>query len=609
LATGHGPRVRAGHFSCLPRDTTSVTSHVTGNRLATGVGLATAALAGLLVGCNGQISMPGMTPGQSPGSGGAATGASGGSVTGTGASGAVVPLGVEVPSPRMLRQLNLAEYGRTVSDLLHLTNVDTSAIPPDVSVDGFTTNVTGIFVSDTAMGAYYSTADALGDRAVNESFTTLVPCQTQDTTCAGTFIDQFGLKAFRRPVTADERTRYLALFDPSLTGGDFKAGIGIAIKAMLVSPNFLFRSELGADMGNGTFKLTPYEVATALSYAYWGTMPDDALFASAKSGALAGKTELEAQARRLLADPKGRTRVASFFYEWMESARAYVATKDSGKYPAFVKVQGTNNVLVSAMRDEEDAFISNVVFDSTKKWSELFSANYTFANDTLAGYYGLPAPGSATTPKKVMISGSDQRGGLLTLGMFLAGHGRTDQSSPTQRGHMIRASMLCSDVPPPPPDVNTAVATAPAGQTGRDQIQALTGQGVCNGCHSLMNPIGFGLEGFDSTGAERTLDNGSPVDATGIINGFKSSTGGDLTFNGARELSNILASSDDARKCFAGNYHRYTRGFAAKDVDTAAVVKLSQMFVTKDLDLPELFVQVALQDSFVLRRSAEVIAR
>ncbi|HEV3032579.1 MAG TPA: DUF1587 domain-containing protein, partial [Polyangia bacterium] len=85
-----------------------------------------------------------------------------------------------MPSPRMLRQLNLAEYGRTVSDLLHLTNIDTSAIPPDVSVDGFTTNVTGIFVSDTAMGAYYSTADTLGDRAVNEAFATLVPCQTQD---------------------------------------------------------------------------------------------------------------------------------------------------------------------------------------------------------------------------------------------------------------------------------------------------------------------------------------------------------------------------------------------------------------------------------------------
>jgi hypothetical protein len=487
--------------------------------------------------------------------------------------------------------------------------VNTSAIPPDVSVDGFTTNVTGLFVSDTSIDAYNTVGGALGDRAVAESFSALVPCATQDAACAGTFVDSFGGKAFRRPLAADEKTRYLALFDASLTGGDFKTGVGLVIKAMLVSPNFLFRSELGADRGDGTFKLTPHEIATALSYTYWGTMPDDALFASARSGALANKAELEIQARRLLADPRGRGRVASFFYEWMESSRAYVATKDAGKYPAFTKAQGGSNAIVSAMRDEEDAFIGNVVFDSTKKWSELFTADYTFANDVLAGYYGLPLPGSATTPRKVPLGPNAHRGGLLTLGMFLVGHGRTDQSSPTQRGHMIRASMLCSDVPPPPPDVNTNVTMAPAGLTGRDQIQALTGSGTCNGCHTLMNPIGFGLESFDSAGAERTLDNGQPIDATGVINGFTSKTGAPLTFNGPRELSAILAGSDDARRCFAGNYHRYVRGYAARGVDAAAVDKLAQAFLTQDLALPELFVQVALQDSFVLRRTADVVPR
>jgi hypothetical protein len=471
------------------------------------------------------------------------------------------------------------------------------------------TNVTGLFVDETAMDAYSSTGAALGDRAVAESFAALVPCTTQDMACAGTFVDAFGLRAFRRPLAADEKARYLALFDATLTGGDFKTGVGLVIKTMLVSPYFLFRSELGADMGGGTFALTPYETATELSYTYWGTMPDDALFAAAKSGALAGRPEIERQARRLLADPRGRARIASFFYEWMESARAYVATKDSGKYPAFTKANGASNALVSAMRDEEDAFIANVVFDSTKKWDELFTASYTYANDALATYYGLPAPGSATAAAKVALPPGSQRGGLLTLGMFLVGHGRTDQSSPTQRGHMIRASMLCSDVPPPPPDVNTNVTQAPAGQTGRDQIQALTGSGVCNSCHSLMNPIGFGLEGFDSTGAERTLDNGQPVDATGVINGFTSKTGAPLTFNGARELAAILAASDDARKCFAGNYHRYTRGFAAKGSDLVAVQNLQQAFLTQNLDLPELFVQVALQDSFVLRRTAEVVER
>jgi hypothetical protein len=546
-----------------------------------------------------------------PASGGA--GAGGNQTAGTsGAGGTTAPQvpRAESPSPRLLRQLNLAEYRNTVSDLLHLGNVDTSAIPPDVSVDGFTTNVTGLFVNDVSMDAYNTVAGALGDRAVAEAWAAVVPCQAQDATCAGTFVDSFGARAFRRPLSADEKTRYLALFDTPLTGGDFKAGVGLVIKAMLVSPYFLFRSELGAaDAAAGTFKLTPWEIATALSYTYWGSMPDDQLFAAARSGALAGKTEIEAQARRLLAAPRGRARVASFFYEWMESARAYVATKDSGQYPTFAKANGAGNALVSAMRDEEDAFIQHVVFDSTRKWDELFTANYTFANDTLAGYYGLPLPGSATTPKQVTVPAGGQRGGLLTLGMFLVGHGRTDQSSPTQRGHMIRASMLCSDVPPPPPDVNTNVTAAPAGQTGRSQIEALTGQGACKGCHELMNPIGFGLERFDSTGAERTLDNGQPVDATGVINGFADKSGGALTFDGARQLSAILAASDDARRCFAANYHRYARGFASRGVDVPAVEKLQQAFLAQNLDLPELFVQVALQDSFVLRRTAEVVSR
>jgi hypothetical protein len=577
---------------------------MTGNKSSYCVGFATATLvAGLLAGCSGQIGSPGTD--RATGNA-ASTGAGGGSAMGAGGSSVLQP-GVEVASPRMLRQLNLAEYGNTVSDLLHLTNVDTSAVPPDVAVDGFTTNVAGIFVSSTAMDAYNSTALTLGNRAMAESFTALVPCQTQDLACAGTFIDQFGLRAFRRPVAADEKARYLAMLDPTLTGGDFKTGLGVIIRAMLVSPNFLFRSELGADVGGGTFKLTPYEIASALSYTYWGTMPDDALFASAMSGALANKTEIEAQARRLLADARGRAHVSSFFFEWMESARAYVATKDSSKYAAFTAGQGTSGAIVNAMRAEEDAFVANVVFYSTKKWSELFTAKYTFANDTLAGYYGLPAPGSATTPKKITIGANGQRGGLLTLGMFLVGHARTDQSSPTQRGHMIRANMLCADVPPPPPGVNTNVPAPPAGSTGRAQIEALTGSGTCASCHSLLNPIGFGLEGFDSTGAERTLDNGQPVDSSGAINGLPGVA--DMTFNGPRELSAILSKSDIARKCFAGNYHRYARGFAAKDVDAVAVDKLSQEFLTQDLDLPELFVQVALQDSFVLRRSTEAISR
>jgi hypothetical protein len=548
-------------------------------------------------GCTAEIS--GSLGTQGAKGGGAQSGNGDGSMSST--------LAVESPSPRLLRQLTLSEYRSTVTDLLHLTNPDTTAIPPDVTVDGYTTNVTGTFVTQAYMDAYSSVGATLTDRAVNESYSALVPCQTQDPACSSTFLDTFGLRAFRRPLNADEKSRYSKLFDPSLTGGDFKTGVALVLKSMLISPYFLFRSELGADAGQGNFTLTPYETASALSYTYWGTMPDDALFASAKSGALANATEIEAQARRLLADPRGRSRIASFFYEWLESPRAYIAAKDMGTYPNLYQGPAGLSGMVDAMRAEEDAFVTHVVFDSTKKFSELFTADYTFANDSLANYYGLTAPGTGDTAAKVPLGAGSPRGGLLTMGMFLLGHARTNESSPTQRGHMIRANILCTDIPPPPPNVNTAISQGTPGKTAREQITALTSTGICVTCHSLQDPIGFGLEGFDGAAEPRTMDNGEAVDTSGQISGLPG-VSAPVTFNGAKELSAILATNDIARKCLATNYYRFARGFAPKGVDEAAASKLSEQFAADDLDIPELFVQLALQKSFTLRRSAETLS-
>jgi hypothetical protein len=563
-------------------------------------------LAALGGACTGSIGNDGPSLPAGTVIGGGPGGGTGGG-TGSGGPPGSTSSGLESPSPRLLRQLTLAEYTATLSDLLFLTSPDTTSIPPDQAVDGYTTNVLSNYVTQDYMDSYSSVASAMAARVINESYAQVVPCQTQDTACASNFVQSFGLRAFRRPLTTDEQTRYGAFFNSSLTGGDFKTGVSLVIQAMLISPNFLFRSELGVDNGQGVFVLTPYEVATALSYGYWGTMPDSTLLSAAQSGALATKDQIRAQAQRLLADPRGRARIASFFYEWIQGARANVATPDMGKYPAIYAAAGGLPAIVKAMHDEEDAFVTNVAFDSTKKFSELFTANYTFANDELATYYGLTPGGSATAPVKVSIPSSSARGGVLTLGMFLVGHARADESSPTQRGHQIRANILCNDVPPPPMGVVPIAGAATAGVTGRDQIQALTGSGICNTCHSLMNPIGFGLEDFDGIGQQRALDNGAPVDTTGQLNGFTDSSGKTLTFDGPRQLSTILASYATAQSCFAGNFYRYIRGFAPKGVDQPAVEKLQQNFVQTNEDLPNLFVDVVLQDSFVQRRSAEAI--
>jgi hypothetical protein len=565
-------------------------------------GMLVAALAAL--GCTAELT------GTSGNTGGSGPMLSGG---GSGGSSTTTPQDVpadctnESPSPRVLRQLTRSEYGRTVADLLSLTDPNITAIPPDVQMRGFTNNLAVAFVDDQHLDAYNTVGAALATQAVQTSYGKIVPCATEDNTCAAQFIDSFGSRAFRRPLTDAEKTRFLGFFDAALTGGQFKTGVELAIRAMLISPSFLFRSELGKDDGSGTFTLTPYEIASALSYLFWGTMPDATLFASAQSGALANKTEIEAQARRLLNDPRGRGEVAHFFYEWLESPRAYVAAKDATSFPKLFDKPDTLDKVRSAMREEQDNFVTHVFFDSTKKFDELFNATYTYANADLAAYYGLPTTGVGATTQKVDLGADSPRGGLLTLGMFLFGHARTTASSPTQRGHMIRASLLCNDIPPPPANVDTAIAPAMPGNTTRQQILAVTANGVCPSCHQLQDPIGFGLEGFDGAAVSRTMDNGEPVDASGAINGIQGPNGEMLTFNGPRELSRVVAQNPKSRACFSTNYYRFARGFDAKGVDTCAVNRLTNDLTKDDIELPELFVRLTLQDSFTKRRTADVV--
>ena len=552
------------------------------------------------VGCTGEVT------GHlgSTGPGGPAAGGSAGSGNTVGPENVAPDCTDESPSPRILRQLTRSEYQRTVADLLSLGNPDVTAIPPDREVRGFTNNVTAAFVDEQHLDAYASTATALAARAITDAYAALVPCATQDNACAAQFIDVFGQRAFRRPLVDAEKARYLAIFDAAITGGDFKKGVELTVRSLLISPSFLFRSELGRDDGQGHFELTPYETASALSYTFWGSMPDAPLFAAAASGALANKAEIEAQAKRLLADQRGRATVAQFFYEWLEAPRAYVASKDVASFPKLA-VQGAVDTIRSAMREEQDSFVTHVVFDSTRRFDELFNATYTFANASLADYYGLSSAGLGATTQKVELGAGSARGGLLTLGMFLFGHARTTASSPTQRGHMIRANLLCEDIPPPPPDVDTAVTPSTPGRTTREQILALTSTGSCPACHTLQDPIGFGLEGFDGAAVYRTADNGVPIDASGDIKGVLGPQGEELKFNGSRELSNIVGQNPKARSCFTTNYYRFARGYDAKGVDTCAVNKLKNDFIGSDLELPELFVRLALQDSFTTRRSVE----
>src|SRR5689334_17008919 len=208
------------------------------------IGYLVAALAA--IGCTGEVSgVPGSDKGPTP--------PGGPSPDGTNTPQNVAPDCLdEQPSPRVLRQLTRSEYQQTVSDLLALPNPDITAIPPDREVRGFSNNITVAFVDEQHLDAYSTVAGSLATHAIAEAYGNLVPCATEDDACAASFIDGFGLRAFRRPLTDAEKSRYLGLFAPAITGGQFKTGVELTIRSLLISPSFLFRSELGQDSGQGS---------------------------------------------------------------------------------------------------------------------------------------------------------------------------------------------------------------------------------------------------------------------------------------------------------------------------------------------------------------------
>jgi len=504
-----------------------------------------------------------------------------------------------------LRQLTRSEYGATVGDLLGMSNPDTTAIPPDTQMRGFTNNVAVSFVDDQHLDAYSSVATTLAAKAITDSYAKLVPCATEDNACAASFIDNFGLHAFRRPLTDPEKARYLALFDPAVTGAQFKTGVQLVIRAMLISPSFLFRSELGKDDGKGNFVLTPYETASRSRTCSPAACPTLPCSPSAASGALANKAEIEAQARRLLADARGRLQVAHFFYEWLESPRAYVATKDSAAFPKLFttpqtldKIKGpcakskiSSSRTSCSTRPSTSTSCSTPPTPSPTRSRQLLRTTVERWRDDAAGRLGRRfAARRLAHPGHVPVRPCAHFG-------FVTHSARShDPRQPAVQRHSAASA-----------NVDTAIAPATPGNTTREQILAVTGNGVCPTCHKLQDPIGFGLEGFD--GAGRGSHDGQR--RAGRHHGRNQRH--DRTHGRSAHLQRPTRAVDGGEQEpeRARLLHHQLLPLCARlrrqGVDTCAVNKLKNELVTNDVAIPELFVKLATQDSFTQRRTADVV--
>ncbi len=498
------------------------------------------------------------------------------------------------PGPRMLRLLTRREYAATVADLLGVEPPTTDLIPVEPTVDGYDNDAASSVVTARHIDAYMEIAADVADEAVEQSGATLVGCMPADPECPRLFVESLGRRALRRPLTGDEVELYTELFDPEATEGDFYEGVRLVVRGMLMSPQFLYRSELGEPIGDGgLYRLTPYEVASALSYGLWGTMPDDELLDAAASGELEDQDGLEAQARRLLDHPRGHAQTGEFFTQWLGTGPLLQANKDAQVYPDFTPE------IRESMAAEQQAFVDYVMYDSTATLQELLLAEFVFADDTLAAYYGLPLPGSSS-PVPVLTTGPE-RGGLLTMGSVLASHAHPNESSPVARGTFVRERLLCQPLPPPPPDVDATPPEIDPNATTRERFDQHSADPVCRGCHELIDPLGFGFESYDGVGAFRSTENGLPIDASGEVLRIEPGAA-PIPFDGPRELAAVLADSPATASCVIHHYVRFSTGREVTEEDECTVETLTDQLIDNDWNLHEMFIDRIRLDAFVIRQ-------
>ena len=544
-------------------------------------------LLGLGAACTGGVS--GGQPSQGVSGSTSVSGAAGSGSGGTSTACGSAPI---QPGRSPLRRLNHGEYDATVHDLLAAAP-QSQSFPPDEQGAGFSNNADALTVSSLLAEGYHGAAQKMAQDVITH-LDTLSSCDvvgTGEDTCAESFVRDFGKKAFRRSLSEEEVTRYVGLYKLGRQGATYQDGISVVLQAFLESPHFLYRVENAPAVGASPAPVGAYEMATRLSYFIWGSMPDAPLFAAADANSLSTPDQLTAQAQRMLQDPRAKSSVATLYREWLELTSALEAPKAANLYPAWTPA------LAADLFKESQLFVDEM-FWNDGKLSSLISAPSTFVNQPLAQFYGVALP-TALGPNgfgKASLMGQP-RAGFLTQGTFLAAHAGPDQSSPVRRGKFVREQLLCQSVPPPPNNIVIKPPVYDPNSSTRERFVQHEKEAICVACHANMDPLGFAFEGYDATGAFRTMDGPHLVDAHGSLTG--SDADGD--FNDALGLISRLATSKDVAACVATQWFRFANGRTEGDSDACALSKLQSAFTAAQYDMRSLPLAIVLSETFRYR--------
>jgi hypothetical protein len=417
----------------------------------------------------------------------------------------------------------------------------------------------------------------------------------EEDACAKRILSTVMRRAFRRPVSdADLQTPLKFYKDAQAADKGFEAGIEVALAAVLVSPEFLFRVESDPTNAapNTAYRISDLELASRLSFFLWSSIPDDELLDAAASGKLRTPAVLERQVRRMLGDPRSRTLVNNFAEQWLYLRNLSSTTPDMRSFPDF------DDNLRQAFRQETEMFFESIMRED-RSIPELLSANYTFVNERLAKHYGIPNVYGSRF-RRVEFDGTNGRGGLLRQGSVLTVTSYATRTSPVIRGKWILDNILGVPPPPPPP----AVPPLKENEAGigkalsvRERLALHRANMPCAGCHKLMDPVGFSLENYDAVGRWRDMEEGKPIDSSGGLPDGR-------TFEGITGLQKaILTRPELFVSTFTEKLLTYALGRGVEYYDAPAIRKIVRDSEAQNYRFSSVILGIASSTPFEMRRT------
>ncbi|HMR04581.1 MAG TPA: DUF1592 domain-containing protein [Polyangiaceae bacterium] len=552
--------------------------------------------------CNGVISDPGGEPGSGNGSG-------------PGKSNGATPPGTINVAATGLGRMTPTQYENTVRDLFASPKLVLS-LDPD----------TGQAVSRLAAEKFNTAAEEI--TASQGSWgDPIFPCDTsgsEDSACVDTFISDFGKRAFRRPVTDEEKAWLRGVYDTARKGQGFRDSLFVVLQVMLQSPQFLYFLEVGrpsnGKIAEGVKALTGFERATRLSYFLWNTTPDTELLLAAEKGELESAQGVKTHALRLLADPRARSQITKFFIDWLEltGTNLHGSLAEAAKDPALFPEDSPS--LRAAMETEVVALVERVVLDGDGKLSTLLTTTEAYVNEPLATLYGVAGPKGAQDFQWLNLPATE-RAGLFTRAAFATLYASPQVKSPIRRGAFLVEKALCVHLGEPPPNANDVPVTGGSvvsngktvDLTVREDVEAKTSGPGCNGCHQVLNPIGFAFDLYDALGRYHDKETGTgakgafslPVDASGGFPVYdeEDNVTGKIPVNGAVEFSEQMSQDAAVQRCFARNWFEHAFSRLPVIEDTESMRQLSDVMQTSGR-VDDLIIALTVSDAFLYVKGA-----